>query len=109
MATFRSFPSHLKPMRGRGLITCERSGFLRFPEDTVETWDGRNIARDKADFYPGFGTRHPQDIAQPEIGGDPSPVQNGGLDEARSKSDLQMSDQEILASIRENRPPRPGF
>jgi hypothetical protein len=108
MATFRSFPSHLKPMQGRGLVTCARSGFLRFPKDIVEV-DGLPIAKDKADFYGGFGTTHPQDVPQPEIGGDPRPVRHGGLDVARTKSDLGISDQEILAAIREDRPPRPGF
>lgn len=108
MATFRSFPSHLKPMRGKGLVTCARSGFLRFPDDIVEV-DGMPMATDKADFYGAFGTDHPQDHAQPEIGGDPKPVRFGGLDKAQSKSDLAISDQEIVAAVRENRPPRPGF
>jgi hypothetical protein len=36
-------------------------------------------------------------------------VHFGGQDVARSKAELNISDQEVLASIRENRPPRPGF
>jgi hypothetical protein len=108
MATFRSFPSHLKPMRGEGLITCAFSGFLRFPKDIIMI-DGKPVAKDKADLYGAFGTDHPQDHAQPEIGGDPSPVRFGGQDVAKSKAELNISDQEVLAAIRENRPPRPGF
>lgn len=108
MATFRSFPKHLKPPRGEGLVTCARSGFLRRPSEIVEI-DGQPIARDKADFYGRFGTTHPQDIPQPEVGGDPTPVEHGGLDKGLSKQDLEISDQEVLAAIRENRPPRPGF
>jgi hypothetical protein len=107
MATFRSYPRHLKPMKGRGLVTCARSGFLRKPEDIVMI-DGVPVAKDKADFYGSFGTTHPQDIAQPKIGGDPTPVRYGGLEEGKSKKDLNISDQEILAAVRENRPPRSG-
>lgn len=107
MPTFRSFPKHLSA-RGRGVITCARSGFLRHPDDVVDH-HGMKIAHDKADLTPGFGTDHPQDYAQPEIGGDPSPVPHGGLDVARTKSDLCISDAEILASIREGRLPRRGY
>jgi len=56
MATFRSFPSHLKPMRGEGLITCAFSGFLRFPKDIIMI-DGKPVAKDKADLYGAFGPR----------------------------------------------------
>lgn len=108
MATFRSYPSHLKPVRGRGVVVCARSGFLRRPSDIVE-YRGMDMARDKADFYGGFGLEHPQDHAQPEIGGDPSPVEGGGLPVERSKSDLNISDAEIEASIREGRQPREGY
>lgn len=107
MATFRSYPRHLKPMKGRGLVTCARSGFLRKPEDIVMI-DGVPVARDKADFYGAFGTTHPQDVAQPNIGSDPTPVPHGGLEAGKTKQDLNISDQEILAAIRENRPPRSG-
>lgn len=108
MSRFNSYPRHLKPPSGGGLITCSRSGFVRKPEDIV--WiDGRPVAKDKADFYGGFGTDHPQDHAQPEIGGDPTPVVNGGLEEGKSKQDLNISDGEILAALRENRAPRSGY
>lgn len=107
MGNFRSYPKHLKPPAMRGLITCARSGFLRKPEDIVYI-DGQPVARDKADFYGAFGTTHPQDVAQPEVGGDPSPVRHGGLHEGKSKRELSISDQEVLASVREGRPPRPG-
>lgn len=108
MSTFRSYPRHLKPMRGKGLIQCAKSGFLRRPEDCVEV-DGQMVAKEFADHYGAFGYTHPQDIAQPEIGGDPTPVEKGGIAEPQSIQDLNISDQEVLLSIREGRPPRPGF
>lgn len=108
MATFRSYPGHLKPMRGRGLIRCSLSGFLRHPEDIVYK-DGAPIARDKADIYPGFGLDHPQDFNRAEVGGDPTPVPHGGLGEDKTKSDLGISDAEVEISVREGRPPRPGY
>jgi hypothetical protein len=109
MATFRSYPRHLGRPEGRGLVTCVRSGFLRKPRDIVEI-DGRRIARDKADWYGDvFGWDHPQDRNQAETGGDPGPVPGGGQPRARSKQELGISDREIEASIRENRPPRSGY
>lgn len=107
MSTFRGYPSHLGRPRGRGLVTCARSGFLRRPDDCVRV-DGVWQARDFADFYGGFGTKHPQDVAQPEVGGDPTRVEGGGLVPARSKQELAISDAEIEAAVRENRPPREG-
>lgn len=108
MATFRSYPRHLKPMKGRGLVTCSRSGFLRKPEDIVMI-DGKPVARDKADFYGEFGTTHPQEVARPTVGGDPSPVEHGGLEPGRSKQDLNISDAEMVLALREGRPPREGY
>lgn len=108
MSTFRSYPRHLKPIQGKGLIQCARSGFLRHPKDCVEI-DGQMVAKDKADYYGKFGYDHPQDFAQPEIGGDPTPVPKGGIAEPLSKQDLNISDQEVELSIREGRAPRPGF
>ena len=108
MGTFRSYPRHLKPIKGRGVVTCAMSGFLRRPKDIVEV-NGVPIAKDKVDEYGRFGFTHPQDVAQPEIGGDPTPVRHGGFDKPKSKQDLKISDKEIAAAVRENRPPRPGF
>lgn len=109
MATFRPYPRHLRPPEGRGLVECARSGFLRKPRDIVVV-DGQPTARDKADWYgPGFGHDHPQDRNQAETGGDPSPVRFGGIRGTSSKSELGITDAEIEASIRENRPPRPGY
>lgn len=108
MATFRSYPKHLKPIEGRGLIECAMTGFLRKPDDIVEI-DGQPIAKDFADHYDGFGYTHPQDVAQPEVGGDPRSVEYGGLSEGKSLTELGISDQEMQAAIREDRPPRRGF
>ena len=107
MGRFRSFPSHLRPLTGKGLVTCALTGFLRRPDDVVYV-DGVPVAKDHADHYGPFGYTHPQDVPQPQIGGDPSPVDHGGQVEARSKQEMGISDGEILAAIRENRPPRKG-
>lgn len=107
MPTFRSYPRHLRSIRGRGIVTCARSGFLRRPEDITEI-DGQPVATDKADFYGNFGTDHPQDHANPDVGGDPAPVRHGGLDEGQSKQGLNVSDAEIRRAVMEGRPPRPG-
>ena len=108
MPTFRAFPRHLRPLTGKGMVTCALTGFLRRPEDIVVI-DGVPTARDKADFYDNFGYTHPQDVPQPETGGDPRPVDYGGFADPKSKSELGISDQEIEASIREGRPQREGF
>lgn len=108
MATFRSFPKRLKPAKGEGLVECSLSGFLRRPSDIIEI-DGRPVAADKADLYGTFGTTHPQDVAQPELGSDPTPVKHGGSTATKSKQDMGISDAEIVAAVRENRSPRPGY
>ena len=108
MGRFSSYPRHLGAVKGRGLVTCGKSGFLRHPKDIVYV-DGVAVAKDKADFYGAFGYTHPQDVAQPRIGGDPSPVKDGGLAVSYSKQELGISDQEIEAAVRNNRPPRKGF
>jgi hypothetical protein len=108
--TFRSYPSRLGKPDGRGYVVCDRSGFLRKPSETIEEDTGARVAREFADLTPGFGTRHPQDVNQAEIGGDPTPIENarpGGP--PLTKRDLNISDAEILAAIREDRPPRRGF
>jgi hypothetical protein len=63
-----------------------------------------------ADITPGFGTRHPQDVAAPRVGGDPSITRPVTPRETQflTKQDLGISDAEIEASIREGRAPRPG-
>lgn len=108
---FRSYPRHLKGrIDGRGYVECARSGFLRKPTNVIEGRHG-NVARDKADWTPGFGTLHPQDVPQPTIGGDPYPISKSrGVDMVgASKADLAISDMEILSSIKEGRTPRPGY
>lgn len=108
MGTFKGYPRHLGKPRGRGLVVCALSGFLRKPKDIVEV-RGVRVAKDKADHYGRFGYIHPQDVAQPEVGNDPTAVPYGGLVESKTKQDLGISDQEIEAAVRENRPPRQGF
>jgi hypothetical protein len=110
MATFRSFPRHLKPLKGEGYVQCQRSGFLRHPSDMMEDYRGGTVAKEYADVTTGFGTKHPRDVFSPDLGGDPrpTPIQTG-INEPYTKEDLLISDQEIEASIRENRPPRSGF
>jgi len=105
----RTFPKHIRS-DGQGYMQCARSGMLRKPSDMIKNDDGLMIAKDYADITPGFGTSHPQDSPAPEIGSDPTPVSDAtGVTAALTKEDLQISDQEIEASLRENRFPRRGF
>lgn len=108
---FRAYPRHLGRPRGRGLTECDASGFVRHPEDTVEDVRQGTVAREFADITPGFGTHHPQDVVQLGVLDDPSPAPGGSsLDKANlSKQDLGITDAEMLASIREGRPPRRGY
>jgi len=105
----RTYPKHL-PVDGRGYMQCARSGMLRKPCDMIRDDDGLMVAKDYADFTPGFGTEHPQDRNQAVTGGDPSPIDDAtGVASPLDKDELQISDDEIRAAIRENRPPRQGF
>jgi hypothetical protein len=110
MGRFRGgYPRHLGKPDGRGYVACARTGFLRKPGQLIED-NGHWVARDHADITPGFGTRHPQDVNQAEIGGDPTPLERvQPPPPALSKRELGISDAEIMAAIRESRPPRPGF
>jgi hypothetical protein len=110
MATFRSYPRHLKPMKGKGYVQCQRSGFLRPADEVMRDVRGGIVARDFADITPGFGTRHPRDVFAPEVGGDPTPTHiTTGVDLPLTKEQLGISDQEVEAAIRENRPPQPNL
>lgn len=107
---FRSYPRKLGKPDGRGYVVCERSGFLRKPHEVVTEFHGSRVAREFADITPGFGTQHPQEVNQAELGGDPTPIEDarpGGPD--LSLRELNISDAEVLASILEDRPPRRGF
>lgn len=108
MATFRSYPRHLKPMKGKGYVQCQRSGFLRHPDEMMRDVRGGMVAKEFADVTPGFGTRHPRDVFAPDVGGDPAPTHiTTGIDMPLTKEQLGISDYEIERSIIENRPPRP--
>lgn len=103
---FRGYPRHLGRPRFRGLGTCERSGFVRHADRLVEDERGGLVAEDKADVTPGFGTKHPQDVVQLPPLDDPTPVVTNGLHEPE---ELEISDAERWRSVREGRPPRPGY
>jgi hypothetical protein len=94
-----------------GYTQCDRSGFLRPANQVITEFNGATVSVEFADITPGFGTRHPQDVYQATVGGDPTPAVNvAGVDEMNlSKQDQGISDREIKRAIRENRPPRPGF
>jgi len=108
---FRAYPRHLPKPRGRGLKECEATGFLRPIGHQVKDVRQGLVAREFADLTPGFGTNHPQDRVVLGTLSDPSPIQAARPEDEKnlSKSDLMISDQEILLSIKEGRPPRRGF
>lgn len=108
---FRSYPRHLGKPTGKGVAECSASGFVRRVGDMQDDIRQGHVAKDFADNTPGFGTRHPQDVVQLGALGDPTPIRDAHpLDKQNlSKQDLCISDQEIEASIREGRPPRPGY
>lgn len=110
MGTFRPYPKHLGK-RGEGYTQCERSGFLRKASDLMKEDKGATVAEEFADKTPGFGTWHPQDVNQAEVGSDPTPIDNStGVDMVNaSKADMGITDAEVLLAIQEDRPPRPGF
>jgi hypothetical protein len=65
------------PRDGRGYAVCDRSGQLTPAEDRVDDFRGGAVRPASADRTPGFGTRHPQDVYQPDLGdGDPTPIED---------------------------------
>jgi hypothetical protein len=104
------YPRHLKK-DGRGYKQCQASGFLRNTGELADDVRQGLVAREFADFTPGFGTWHPQDRVQLGVLNDPTPITNARPQQEPelSKQDLLISDQEIEASIREGRLPRRGF
>lgn len=108
---FRAYPKHLGRPRGRGLMVCDASGFVRHTSEATDDVRQGTVARQFADLTPGFGTHHPQDVVQLGALGDPSPAEDGDHIERhpKTKQELGISDAEILASIREGRAPRQGY
>lgn len=103
---FRSYPKRLGKPDGKGLIQCDRSGFLRKPSETMSEYTGSAVAREFADITPGFGTRHPQDVNQAETGGDPSPIPNANpIEEPVYREDIRLTDAEWEQMIREGKTP----
>lgn len=95
----------------RGIVRCDASGFVRNRDDMMSDVRQGRVAKEFADITPGFGTKHPQDVVQLGSLDDPKPIPEGNrIDKQNlSKSDLNISDAEILASIREGRQPREGY
>lgn len=91
----------------KGYVQCERSGRLVKPCDIIEEHTGARVAREVADITPGFGTWHPQDVNAAEVGGDPTPIDNARPQTEDSR--CHYSDAEVLAAIKEDRPPRRGY
>lgn len=103
-------PSHMR-RTGRGWRICMASGFVRDADDVIDDVRQSLAAKEFADITPGFGTHHPKDVVNLGVLDDPSPIEraNPGRKPDKSKQDLNISDAEILASIREGRQPRSGF
>lgn len=95
------------PTTGRGWRICQASGFTRKAADYVDDVRQGRVAPEFADTTPGFGTKHPQDVVQLGNLSDPTPIYEAAPAQPElSKQDMGLSDQEILAAIREGRPPR---
>lgn len=103
-------PKHL-PATGRGWREDDASGFVREAHDYVHDVRQGMTAPEFADLTPGFGTHHPQDVKQLGILDDPRPIEDARpLTRCNeTKQDLSISDYEIELSIKQGRPPRPGY
>lgn len=107
----KCYPRHLR-RRGVGIKECDASGFLRHADHPfVEDVRQGGVIKEYADLTPGFGTRHPKDVEQIGKTADPTPIYGMSPPDTTnaSKSDLLISDAEVLLSIQEGRPPREGF
>ena len=105
------YPRHLGKPKGLGNKECMATGFLRRTGQQVQDVRQGLVAHEFADITPGFGTHHPQDRVTLGVLDDPKPIPGAvpKNNQDRSKQDLAISDQEILASIREGRAPRTGY
>jgi hypothetical protein len=74
------------PRDGLGYAYCDRSGQLVPAEQRIEDFRGGSVRPQSADRTPGFGTRHPSDVWQPDLGQDPVPI-----DDARPQPDVMPS------------------
>lgn len=102
-------PKHLKAT-GKGWREDNATGFVRPAHDVVDDVRQGPVSKDFADITPGFGTYHPQDIKNVGILDDPKPIEKSQpISEPVTLKELKISDQEVLLSIREGRPPRPGY
>lgn len=102
---FRAYPRHLPRPDGRGIVQCDASGFLRKPERIVHDVRQGDVAEEFADFTPGFGTNHPQDVVQLPPLDDPQPVEKTSpQSRIVSKADRgYTSDVELEKLIREGK------
>ena len=105
-----TYPRHLR-RKGKGVVECEASGFLRQVGDTRHDLRQGQVAKEFADETPGFGTYHPQDVVSLGTLDDPKAIPHARPKDEQnlSKQDLRISDQEVELSIREGRPPRRGY
>lgn len=97
--------------RGTGVVECSASGFLAKPDEIVDDVRQGPTAEKYADLTPGFGTYHPQDVKSLPDLSDPTPIPEGRPPTKThfTKQEMGMTDREIELSIREGRPPRPGY
>lgn len=106
-----TYPRHLGRPKGKGLVECQASGFLRPASEMVHDVRQGTVSKEFADHTGGFGSFHPQDVRRLGNLDDPRAIDRSVPkdDNNYSKQDLGISDQEIELSIREGRPPRRGF
>ena len=96
---------------GKGWRIDNASGFVTTAQDYTDDVRQGDVAVKRADFTPGFGTHHPQDVVNLPALDDPVPVENAepGDNRCLTAAEMNISDQEIKLSIQENRPPRMGY
>ena len=87
--SYSSVPRRLK-VTGRGWTEDESDGLLYHAEDMVDDVRQGRVHRKNADYTPGFGTRHPQDLVELGYLDDPQPIPD-----ARPQDELNLSVQDL--------------
>lgn len=91
----------LWPATGKGLVVCDRSGAQVPADHIVDDVRGGRVRREDADFTPGFGTHHPQDLVDLPVMDDPRPIEHARpLSATTSLWEQGYTDAQIRAAVR---------